>query len=425
MGLIKALTGAVGGTLADQWLEFFVCESLEADVLAAKGQKKTSGRSSNTKGEDNIISNGSGIVVNAGQAAIIVDNGKIAELCAEEGKYTYDSSTEPSIFYGGLGKGIVGALKSMGDRFKYGGSPGKDQRIYYFNTKEIMGNKYGTPNPIPYLIVDPDINLKLTISLRANGEYSYRIMNPALFYANVCGNVEDRYTRDKIDSQLKSEIITVLGPSLGKLGRGLEYHEISFQTEKLAELLNEALSAKWREGRGIEIVNFGITCTASAEDEQRIKQLQASAVMRDPTMAAASLVSAQGDAMRTAAGNQGGAMAGFLGMGMAAGAGGMNSQALFQMGAAQQAQQAAAPQQAAPAAAGWTCSCGKTGNTGKFCAECGKPMPAAWTCDCGHTGNTGKFCAECGKPMPVAWDCDCGHKGNTGKFCAECGKPAP
>jgi len=426
MGLIKALAGAVGGTLADQWLEFFVCESLEADVLAAKGQKKTSKRSSNTKGEDNIISNGSGIVVNKGQAAIIVDNGRIVELCAEEGNYTFDQSSEPSIFYGGLGQGIVGALKSMGDRFKYGGSPGKEQRIYYFNTKEIMGNKYGTPNPIPYLIVDPNINLRLTISLRANGEYSYHIINPALFYANVCGNVEDVYTRDKIDSQLKSEIITVLGPSLGKLGKGIEYHEISFQTDKLAELLNEALSAKWRDGRGIEIVNFGITCTASPEDEKQIKQLQASAVMRDPTMAAASLVSAQGDAMRTAAGNAGGAMTGFMGMGMAGAAGGMNPQALYQMGAAQQQ----APQQAAPAAAaGWTCSCGHAGNTGKFCAECGKPAPAAsaeWTCSCGHAGNTGKFCAECGKPAPAAsaeWTCSCGQAGNTGKFCSACGKP--
>jgi len=426
MGLIKALAGAVGGTLADQWLEFFVCESLEADVLAAKGQKKTSKRSSNTKGEDNIISNGSGIVVNKGQAAIIVDNGRIVELCAEEGHYTFDQSSEPSIFYGGLGQGIVGALKSMGDRFKHGGSPGKEQRIYYFNTKEIMGNKYGTPNPIPYLIVDPNINLRLTISLRANGEYSYHIMNPALFYANVCGNVEDLYTRDKIDSQLKSEIITVLGPSLGKLGTGMEYHEISFHTDKLAELLNEALSAKWREGRGIEIVNFGITCTASPEDEKQIKQLQASAVMRDPTMAAASLVSAQGDAMRTAAGNAGGAMTGFMGMGMAGAAGGMNPQALFQMGAAQQQAQQAPQQQAA---AGWTCSCGHAGNTGKFCAECGKPAPAApssWDCSCGHAGNTGKFCAECGKPAPAAsseWDCSCGQKGNTGKFCAACGKP--
>jgi membrane protease subunit (stomatin/prohibitin family) len=427
MGLIKALAGAAGGALADQWLEFFVCESLEADVLAAKGQKKSSKRSSNTKGEDNIISNGSGIVVNKGQAVLIIDNGRIMEVCAEEGRYTFDHATEPSVFTGGFGKGIGDIFKNIGDRFKYGGQPGKEQRIYYFNTKEIMGNKYGTPSPIPYLIVDPNINLRLTISLRANGEYSYHIMNPMAFYANVSGNVEDVFTRDKIDSQLKSEIITVLGPSLAKLGVGLEYHMISAQTDKLAELLNEALTAKWREGRGIEIVNFGITCTATEEDENRIKQLQTAAVMRDPTMAAASLVNAQSDAMRTAAGNTGGAMTGFMGMGMANMAGGMNPQNLFAMGAAQQQ----APQQAAaPAGAGgWTCSCGHAGNTGKFCAECGKPAPtpaAVWDCSCGHKGNTGKFCAECGKPAPAAaWDCSCGQTNNTGKFCAACGKPRP
>jgi len=398
MGLIKALAGAVGGTLADQWLEFFVCESMEADVLAAKGQKRVSKRSSNTRGEDNVISNGSGIVVNKGQAALIVDNGRIAEFCAEEGRYTYDQSSEASVFYGGLDQGIAGILKNIGERFKYGGSPGKDQRIYYFNTKEIPGNKYGTPNPIPYLVIDPSINLRLTISLRANGEYSYRMINPALFYTNVCGNVEDEYTRDKIDSQLKSEIITVLGPSLAKLGAGMEYHEISSQTDKLAQILNEALSAKWREGRGIEIVNFGITCTAPPEDENRIKQLQTAAVMRDPAMAAAALVNAQSDAMRTAAANSSGAMAGFMGMGMANQAGGMNPQALFQMGAPSQPVAPQSPQAAQPAT--WTCSCGYSGNTGKFCAECGKasPLPSVWTCSCGYTGNTGKFCAECGKP---------------------------
>ncbi|MCL2600540.1 MAG: SPFH domain-containing protein, partial [Treponema sp.] len=325
MGLIRALAGAAGGTLADQWLEFFICESLEADVLAAKGQKRTSRRSANRKGEDNIISNGSGVVVNKGQAAIIVDNGRIAEFCAEEGHYTYDQSSESSIFYGGLGQGVAGALRNTWERFKYGGSPGKDQRIYYFNTKEIMGNKFGTPNPIPYLAIDPNINMRLTISLRANGKYSYRMMNPMLFFANVTGNVENEYTRDKIDAQLKSEIVTALGPALGRLGRGgMEYHEISFHTEQLAGILNETLSDKWSEGRGLEIVNFGITCTATPEDEERIKQFQSAAMLRDPTMAAAKLVSAQSDAMRTAAGNQGGAMTGFLGMGMAGAAGGMN-----------------------------------------------------------------------------------------------------
>ena len=425
MGLIKAVMGAIGGNLADQWVEFFICESMEANVLAAKGQKRKGKRSSNTKGEDNIISDGSGIVVNKGQAAMVVDNGRIVEFCAEEGDYTFRGG-EPSLFTGGLDKSIIGTIKSIGERIKHGGIPGKDQRIYYFNTKEIMGNKYGTPNPIPYLVTDPSINFRQTISLRANGEYSFRMINPALFFANVCGNVEDQYTIGNIDSQLKSEIITVLGPSLGKLGTGLEYHEISFQTEKLAEILNEALSSKWREGRGIEIVNFGITCTASPEDEKRLKDLQTSAVARDPTMAGAMLASAQSDAMRTAAGNTSGAMAGLMGMGLANQAGGVNSQALFQMGAAQQ-QPAAAPH---AAGTGWTCSCGHSGNTGKFCAECGKPMPApaaSWTCTCGHSGNTGKFCAECGKPAPVSdeWACSCGHTGNTGKFCAECGKPRP
>jgi len=424
MGLIKALAGAVGGTLADQWLDFFVCESLEGGVLAAKGQKKTGKRSANVKGEDNIISNGSGIVVNKGQAAIIVDNGAIAEFCAEEGHYTYDTSSSPSIFYGGLGQGIAGVFKTIDQRFRYGGIPGKDQRIYFFNTKEIIGNKYGTPNPIPYLIVDPNINLRLTISLRANGEYSFRMANPILFYANVCGNVTDNYTKDTLDSQLKSEIITVLGPALGKLGTGLEYHEISFKTAELAQLLNEALSDKWRDYRGLEIVNFGITCTANPDDEKMIKQAQMSAINRDPTMAAATMVGAQADAMRTAAGNTAGAMTGFMGMGMANQAGGMNPQALFQMGQQQQQQQAAAAP-AAPASGGWACSCGHGGNSGKFCANCGAPAPAAgWACPCGHAGNTGKFCAECGKPNPAQgeWTCSCGHAGNTGKFCAECGK---
>ncbi|MCL2218943.1 MAG: SPFH domain-containing protein [Chitinispirillia bacterium] len=425
MGLIKAALGAVGGTLADQWLEFFVCDSLEASVLVAKGQKRDARRNTNVKGESNVISNGSGVVVNKGQAAIIVDNGKIAEFCAEEGRYTYDQSSESSIFYGDFKNRVGGTLKNMWERFKFGGTPGKDQRIYYFNTKEILGNKYGTPAPIPYLIYDPNINLKLTISLRANGEYSYRISDPILFYTNVCGNVDPNYTRDRIDSQLKAEIITVLGPALKELG-GLEYHEISFHTERLSEIFNEKLSAKWREHRGIEVASFGITCTASPEDEKRIKQLQATAVMRDPTMAAAHLVTSQGDAMVGAANNQAGmgAMGAFLGMGMAQGAGGINAQNLFQMGGSQQpAPVAGMPGQAANANA-WACACGHS-NTGKFCAECGAPMPApaaGWTCACGHA-NTGKFCADCGAPMPAGpWTCACGHAGNTGKFCAECGK---
>jgi membrane protease subunit (stomatin/prohibitin family) len=380
MGLIKAIVGAAGGVFADQWKEFFVCESLDADVLVAKGQKRVSGRSSNTRGEDNIITNGSGLVVNKGQAAIIVDQGRIAEFVADEGQFTYDKSSEPSIFTGGLGKGILDSIKNIGTRFTYGGSPGKDQRVYYFNTKEIMGNKYGTPSPIPYLVVDPGIGLRLTISLRCNGEYSYRIVDPVLFYSNVTGNVEENYTRDKIDSQLKSELLTVLGPAFAQLGGGLEYHQLPAKTMELARVLNEQLSAEWRNGRGIEIVKFGISAlNAAKEDEDRIKQLQSAAVMRDPTMAAASLVAAQSEAMRTAAANENGAAMAFMGMGMAGAAGGANAQSLFALGQQQQQQQqqqSLAPQSGAPA--GWDCSCGHKGNTGKFCGECGKAKPGSF-----------------------------------------------
>jgi membrane protease subunit (stomatin/prohibitin family) len=327
-----------------------------------------------------------------------------------------------------MDKAILGSLKNVWERFKHGGSPGKDQRIYYFNTKEIMGNKYGTPSPIPYLVVDPSIGLRLTISLRCNGEYSYRIVDPMLFYSNVCGNVDEAYTRDKIDSQLKSELLTALGPSFAKIGSGLEYHELPAKTLELARVLNEQLSSEWRDVRGIEIVKFGISAiNAPKEDEDRIKQLQTAAVMRDPAMAAATLVNAQSEAMRTAAANQGGAAVGFMGMNMAGNAGGMNPQALFAM--ARQAP--AAPATGAPSAGGWDCSCGHKGNTGKFCADCGKGRPetaAGWKCECGAV-NGGRFCADCGKPKPAGlplYRCDkCGWEPpdpkNVPKFCPECG----
>jgi membrane protease subunit (stomatin/prohibitin family) len=324
-------------------------------------------------------------------------------------------------------------LASMGDRIKHGGIPAKQHRIYYFNTKEIIGNKYGTPSPIPYKIVDPDINLKLLISLRCNGEYSYRIINPAAFYG-FCGNVADTFTREKIDSQLKSEIITNLAPAFAKLGVGLEYQELPAHNLELVKILNEQLSSEWRDIRGIEIVKFGISVNALPEDEARIKQLQAAAVMRDPTMAAASLVSAQSDAMRTAASNPNGAGMAFMGMGMAANAGGMNAQNLYAMGQQGGPQGGPQGQSSGPApagGAGWACSCGHAGNTGKFCADCGKTKPASnagWKCECG-TVNGGKFCANCGKPKPQGqplYRCDkCGWEPpdpkNMPKFCPECG----
>ena len=425
MGLIKAGIGAVGGTLADQWKEFFFCESMPKEVLVTKGQKRVSGRSSNTKGNDNIISNGSGIAVADGQCMIIVEQGKVVEVCAEPGEYTYDSSTEPSVFAGSLGSSILDTFKTVGKRFTYGGDTGKDQRVYYFNLKELIDNKFGTPNPIPFRVVDSKIGLDIDVSVRCSGVYSYKIADPLLFYTNVCGNIEREYNRDELDSQLKTEFISALQPAFGKLSdMEMRPNQIVSHNAELENAMNAALSEKWGKLRGLTVVSIAIgSVTLPPEDAEMIKQAQRTAIMRDPTMAAATLVGAQADAMKAAASNEGGAMTGFMGMGMAMNAGGgMNAQNLFAMGQQQQSQQAANA---------WKCSCGATA-TGNFCPECGAKKPSAdgWICSCGAV-NKGKFCSECGAKKPAGvpqYRCDkCGWEPEKGaappKFCPECGDP--
>ena len=453
MGLIKAGMGAVGGVLGDQWKEFIYCESLKPDVLVAKGRKRTSsrGRSSNTSSEDNIISNGSTIAINDGQCMIIVENGKVVEICSEPGEFVYDASTEPSLFADGLNmQSVKNVFAQIGKRFTYGGDPGKDQRVYYFNTKEIIGNKYGTASPIQFRIVDQRIGLDVDIPIRCFGEYSYKITNPILFYTNVCSNVENEYLRSEIDGQLKSELLGALNVAFGVMSeKGVRYSALPAHAEEIGDQLNEVLSKKWRDLRGIEVVSFGVSSVkASEEDEKYIRDLQA---LSNPNARASFLTGATGAAMQTAAANEGGAMMGFMGMGMAGMQGanmmnGINQQMGYPpqggypggpqgyppQGYPQQGGYPGAPQGMAGAApAGWTCSCGQSGNTGKFCGTCGKPKEepkAGWTCSCGHTGNTGKFCAECGKPQqaaaPAGWTCSCGTI-NQGKFCANCGSKKP
>ncbi|MBL3728122.1 SPFH domain-containing protein [Lysinibacillus sp. HST-98] len=434
MGLLKAGVGALTGVLEDQWREYFYCESLSSDVLVTKGVKRTSKRGSN-KGNDNIISNGSIIAVNEGQCMMIVEQGKVVEFSSEAGEYVYDTSTEPSIMYGSdLSQGIIETFKQIGKRFTFGGEPAKDQRVYYFNKKEIVGNKYGTPAPIPFRVIDRNIGLDIDIAIRCHGEYSYRIIDPLLFYTNVCGNVEREFTREAIDSQLKSELMTALQPAFAQISAsGVRYSEIPAHTVALADALNKVLSEKWLATRGLAVVSFGIsTLKASEEDEAMIKQLQRNAVMRDPGMAAAHLTGAQAEAMIAAANNDGGAMAGFMGMNMAAQAGGVNAGQLYQMNEQnKQAQmaQAALQNQSAKALGTWTCACGHD-NTGKFCSNCGaaKPVEEGWTCTCGAV-NKGKFCSECGSKKTAGallYACDkCGwapeDPANPPKFCPECG----
>ena len=434
MGLIKAGIGALGGVLADQWKEFFYCDALDMDTLMVKGQKRVSGRSSNTKGSDNVISSGSGIAVADGQCMIIVEQGKVVEVCAEPGEYTYDASTEPSIFVGSFGEGLKNTFESIGKRFTYGGDTGKDQRVYYFNTKEIMGNKFGTPSPIIFEVMNKQIGFSRTVNVRCNGVYSYIITNPLLFYTKVCGNVDGAFTRDQIDAQMKTEFVSALQPAFGALAElELRPAQIPAKVNELKKAMNDALQQEWVESRGISVEKIALNpITLNDEDMKKIQDMEESvAYGYNASMMAGRMANATANAMETAAGNNAGAMTGFMGMGMAGGAmgGGFNAaQQFYAMG--QQQQQA--QQQSASAADSWKCACGAT-STGKFCPECGQPKPVAaagWTCACG-TVNTGKFCQNCGSKKPAGvpqYKCDkCGWQPEdptkAPRFCPECGDP--
>ncbi len=430
MGLIKAAAGSVGGVLADQWKEFFTCDALGNNVLLARGAKQGDRRSSN-RGNDNIISRGSAIAVADGQCAIVVDQGVVTEVAAEPGVFTYDASAEPSLFTGGLdGDNIRAVFRTMWERFKYGGATGRDQRVYYFNLKEIMDNKFGTPSPIPFRIVDRNTGIDADLSVRCNGIFTFKITNPISFYANVAGNAAEEYTTDQLKPVLKSEFVGALNPAFARLSElSIRPYELPSHVDELCEEMNRVLSAKWNDLRGLSIVSVSInSVTLPDEDAAKLKNLQFAVPLRDPVMAAAQLTQAQAEAMRAAASNEAGAMAGFMGMGMAQGLGGGVAADLFRMKPGERAA-------ARGGAASWTCACGAV-NSGKFCSECGQPRPAApapagageWTCACGAV-NSGKFCSECGQPRPAA-PRKCGRCGfvlpdgaGPMKFCPECGAP--
>lgn len=434
MGLIKAFTGSASGVLGDQWKDYFYCEAIPTDILMIRGRKRVSRRSSNRRGEDNIISNGSVIAVNEGQCMLITEQGRVVDVCDQPGEYIYDISSEPSLFCGEVDEGLSRIFDSIMKRFTFGGDAAKDQRVYYVNTRELVGNKYGTPGPVPFRVVDQNIGLDMDISVRCFGEYSYRIVNPLLFYMNVCGNVREEFSREELDGQLKSELMTALQPAFARISQmGIRYSALPGHTGELAEILNQVLSEKWEKLRGIRIVSLGVSSVkASEEDEAMLKELQRNATFRNPVMAAAHMVGAQASAMQAAASNpNAGAAMAFARMGMAAGAGGVNVQNLFAMGGQMQQNP---PQNVTPAgsASTGTAAAGSTA-TGTATAgpAAGASAPAGsaasaspWTCACG-TVNTGKFCTECGSPRPaLEWRCSCGTV-NKGKFCSECGRPAP
>ena len=435
MGLVRAAMASASGILKDQWKEYFYCDALPENILAVRAKKKTS-RGAN-KGDDNIISNGSVIAVADGQCMLIVDQGKVAEICAEPGEFVYDSSTEPSIFSGALGTSVKDSFAAFGRRFTFGGEPAKNQQVFYINTKELFGNKYGTATPVPFRVVDPDIGFRTNVGIRCFGEYSYRICDPVLFYKNVCANFTGEFSRDRLDSTLKSELMTALQPAFGKISaQGVGYTELTMHTMEIADALNEVLSNQWRGKRGLEIVSFGVSSvSATPEDEKRLKDMQQSVFLGGGNAAAGRMVDATANAMEAAAKNTAtGPMMAFAGMNMANNAGGVNTQGLFQMGAQAPVYQTPAARQApqeAPKADTWHCpQCG-TEATGKFCPECGAKKPEnGWKCSCGAV-NKGKFCTQCGARKPASeplYKCDkCGWEPedpkHPPKFCPECGDP--
>lgn len=442
MGLIKAALGSASGVMADQWKEYFYCDSIPADVLMLKGQKRNSGRSSNTRGGDNIITDGSVINVADGQCMMIVESGKIIDLCDVPGEYTYSTGTEPTIFTEGKLAANLGAMfEEMGKRFAFGGEAAKDQRIYFFNTKHILGNKFGTASPVPFRVVDRRAGIDIDIGVKCFGEYVFRLVNPMLFYKNIAGNAGDQVTRQQLESKMRTDFLQELQPAFAKLSEmGIRYSAIPGHTRELADIMKGFLSAEWGANMGLELVDVNLaSIKANEEDEAMIKDMQRAAAYTNPDLAMASRVAAENQAMKDAANNAGGAAVGFMGMNMVTGMGGNTMQTMYQMQQNRQAQmgvpnpEVVAAQNNPNNAMGWKCAnCGAM-NTGKFCAECGSPKPVAdvWKCpNCG-TENKGKFCAECGSPKPVAAaavKCEnCGWQPEdgtpAGKFCPECGTP--
>jgi len=438
MGLIKAALGSASGVMADQWKEYFYCDSIPADVLMVKGQRRNSGRSSNTKGGDNIITDGSVINVADGQCMMIVESGKIVDLCDVPGEYTYNTGTEPSLFNSGKLADNLGVIFSeMGKRFEFGGEAPKDQRIYFFNTKHILGNKFGTASPVPFRVVDRRAGIDIDIGVKCFGEYVFRIVNPMLFYKNIAGNAADQVKRQQLESKMRTDFLQELQPAFAKLSEmGIRYSAIPGHTRELADVMKGFLSAEWGVNMGLELVDVNLaSIKANEEDEAMIKEMQRAAAYTNPDLAMASRVAAENQAMKDAAKNAGGAAVGFMGMNMVGNMGGNTMQTMYRMQQNRQAQmgvpnpEVVAAQNNPNNAMGWKCAnCGAM-NTGKFCAECGSPKPVAdvWKCaNCG-TENKGKFCAECGSPKPadklVCSNCGAEAANPNAKFCPECGTP--
>ena len=375
MGLIQAFKGSVSGEIANQWKELFVSDSMSADTLVKRAEHKVSGRSSNTKGDADVITKGSAIIVNEGQCALLVDSGKIIDVAAEAGAYEWEENGSASIFAGDFGD----IFKEFGRRFTFGGEKPVQQRVYFVNTKDIVGLKFGTPSPIPFRILDNNVGLDMDTTLKCNGNYSMRVSDPTQLYVSLAGNVKDEYTIEDIQDQLRATFIAALQPALGKLTNlGVRPSAIPSYTKEMSEAMGEELNSDWTNKYGLAITSVQILTTVIPdEDAATLKELQKTGAFRNQSMAGAALIGAQAEAMKNAASNPNGAMMGFMGMNMAMQAGGANAQDLLNAGAATAGtnQMAGAANGGAAAGNRWFCpNCGNE-NFGNFCVNCGTKRP--------------------------------------------------
>ncbi|MCI8361172.1 MAG: virion core protein [Clostridiales bacterium] len=429
MGLIKALTSAIGGSLADQWLEVIEPDEMSDATVFTSGVpvRRDDKRGSNRKGTENTVSNGSVIHVYPNQFMMLVDGGKIVDYTAEEGYYTVNNSSLPSLFNGQFGE----TLKDSFSRIKFGGVTPTAQRVFYINLQEIKGIKFGTRNPVNYF--DNFYNAELF--LRAHGTYSIKVQDPIKFYAEVIPRNKDRVDINQINEQYLAEFLEALQSAINQMSAdGIRISYVASKGRELSRYMSTILDEDWNRMRGFLIEAVGIASISYDEESQKLINMRnQGAMLGDPNVREGYVQGAVARGMEAAGSNAGGSMAGFMGMGVGMNAGGGfvgAASAANQAQMQQQSQPAAAQPAADPAAGGWTCACGAD-NRGKFCAQCGKPRPEnkGWTCACGRE-NTGNFCSECGKPRPRKIKCDkCGYTcdpsegGSVPKFCPECGDP--
>lgn len=408
MGIIKAAADLVKGNLGDQWLEVYEAENMGEQTVFTRGVQIRRGQ--NTKGTDNTVSNGSVVHVYDNQFMILVDGGKIVDYTAEPGYYTINNSALPSMLNGQFGDSLSEAFK----RFKYGGQTPTKQKVYFINLQEIKGIKFGTRQPVNYF--DSFYNAELF--LRAHGTYSIKITNPLQFYAEAIPKNTDHVEIDEINEQYLSEFLEALQSAINQMSAdGIRISFVSSKARELGKYMAGILDEEWNQMRGMEVQAVGISISYNEESQKLINLRNEGAMLSDPTIREGYVQAAAARGLEAAGSNANGAMAGFMGMGMAGNIGGsivgnassvnmaqmqMNQQAQnnmnqMNMGMGQMNQSNMGVQPQPQQAAGWTCSCGQV-NSGKFCSNCGKPAPAAdWTCSCGQV-NTGNFCSNCGKP---------------------------